>query len=70
MIEGSEIDWCGHANDIARAVHEMDGLNRALKVVREFQEKHPNTLVVMTADHSTGGLTLAVTVIMPGIPTE
>lgn len=58
MIEGSEIDWCGHANDIACAVHEMDGLNRALEVVREFQEKHPNTLVVMTADHSTGGLTL------------
>ncbi|WP_322406192.1 alkaline phosphatase [Idiomarina sp. PL1-037] len=58
MIEGSEIDWCGHANDIACAVHEMDGLNRALKVVSEYREKNPNTLVVMTADHSTGGLTL------------
>ncbi|MBL4857020.1 MAG: alkaline phosphatase, partial [Idiomarina sp.] len=58
MIEGSEIDWCGHANDIACAVHEMDGLNRALKVVSEYREKNPNTLIVMTADHSTGGLTL------------
>ncbi|MCK7459379.1 alkaline phosphatase [Idiomarina aminovorans] len=58
MIEGSEIDWCGHANDIACAVHEMDGLNRALKVVREYRENNPNTLVVMTADHSTGGLTI------------
>lgn len=58
MIEGSEIDWCGHANDIACAVHEMDGLNRALKVVREYQQNNPNTLVVMTADHSTGGLTI------------
>lgn len=58
LIEGSEIDWCGHANDIACAVHEMDGLNRALKVVREYQENNSNTLVVMTADHSTGGLTL------------
>lgn len=58
MIEGSEIDWCGHANDIACAVHEMDGLNRALKVVSEYRENNPNTLVVMTADHSTGGLTI------------
>lgn len=58
MIEGSEIDWCGHANDIACAVHEMDGLNRALKVVSEYREKNPNTLIVMTADHSTGGLTI------------
>ncbi|MDV6315782.1 alkaline phosphatase [Idiomarina sp. HP20-50] len=58
MIEGSEIDWCGHANDIACAVHEMDSLNRALKVVAEYRRNNPNTLVVMTADHSTGGLTL------------
>ncbi|MBP57756.1 MULTISPECIES: alkaline phosphatase [Idiomarina] len=58
MIEGSEIDWCGHANDIACAVHEMDGLNRALQVVREYRENNPNTLIVMTADHSTGGLTI------------
>lgn len=58
MIEGSEIDWCGHANDIACAVHEMDSLNRALKVVATYREKNPNTLIVMTADHSTGGLTL------------
>lgn len=58
MIEGSQIDWCGHANDIACAVHEMDSLNRALEVVREYREQNPNTLLVMTADHSTGGLTL------------
>lgn len=58
MIEGSQIDWCGHANDVACAVHEMDSLNRALTVVSEFMQEHPNTLLVMTADHSTGGLTL------------
>lgn len=58
MIEGSQIDWCGHANDIACAVHEMDSLNKALAVVSDFMKKNPNTLFVMTADHSTGGLTL------------
>ncbi len=58
MIEGSQIDWCGHANDIACAVHEMDSLNKALEVVDAFIKNNPNTLFVMTADHSTGGLTL------------
>ena len=58
MIEGSQIDWCGHANDIACAVHEMDSLNKTLEVVNEFIAENPNTLFVMTADHSTGGLTL------------
>jgi len=58
MIEGSQIDWCGHANDIACAVHEMNDFAQALEVVLAYQERHPNTLIVMTADHSTGGLTL------------
>ena len=43
MIEGSQIDWCGHANDIACAVHEMDSLNKALEVVDAFIKNNPNT---------------------------
>ncbi|PTB88360.1 alkaline phosphatase, partial [Pseudidiomarina aestuarii] len=58
MIEGSQIDWCGHANDIACAVHEMADFAAAIEVVKAFQAEHPNTLLVITADHSTGGLTL------------
>ncbi|WP_127347839.1 alkaline phosphatase [Pseudidiomarina mangrovi] len=58
MVEGSLIDWCGHANDIACAVHEVADFANAIKVVLEYQQQHPNTLVVITADHSTGGLTL------------
>lgn len=58
MIEGSKIDWCGHANDIACAVHEVADFAAALQVAKDFQAKHPNTLIVVTADHSTGGLTL------------
>ncbi|RUO64042.1 alkaline phosphatase [Pseudidiomarina planktonica] len=58
MIEGSQIDWCGHSNDIACAVHEVQDFANAVAVVREFQQQHPNTLLVITADHSTGGLTL------------
>ncbi|WP_369742431.1 alkaline phosphatase [Pseudidiomarina sp. PP-1MA] len=58
MVEGSMIDWCGHANDIACAVHEMADFAAAVQVVREYLAQHPNTLLVITADHSTGGLTL------------
>lgn len=58
MIEGSKIDWCGHANDIACAVHEVADFAAALQVAKDFQAEHPNTLIVVTADHSTGGLTL------------
>jgi alkaline phosphatase len=58
MIEGSKIDWCGHANDIACAVHEVADFAAALQVAKDFQARNPNTLIVVTADHSTGGLTL------------
>lgn len=58
MVEGSLIDWCGHANDIACAVHEMADFAAAVQVVRDYMQQHPNTLLVITADHSTGGLTL------------
>lgn len=58
MVEGSMIDWCGHANDIACAVHEMADFAAAIEVVVRYQQQHPNTLVVITADHSTGGLAL------------
>lgn len=58
MVEGSLIDWCGHANDIACAVHEVADFANAIEVVLDYQQQHPNTLVVITADHSTGGLTL------------
>ncbi|MGQ4275640.1 alkaline phosphatase [Pseudidiomarina sp. E22-M8] len=58
MIEGSKIDWCGHANDIACAIGEIQDFAQALQVAKDFQQEHPNTLIVVTADHSTGGLTL------------
>lgn len=58
MVEGSMIDWCGHANDISCAVHEMADFAAAVQVVRDYLVAYPNTLLVITADHSTGGLTL------------
>jgi len=58
MIEGSQIDWCGHANDIACAMAEMDDFAKSIEHAKAYVDKNPDTLLVITADHSTGGLTL------------
>ena len=58
MIEGSQIDWGCHANDISWAVNEMLDFDRAVGRALAFAAKDGNTLVIVTADHETGGLTL------------
>lgn len=58
MIEASMIDWCGHANDIGCAMHEMAELEELLEFLIPYVEADGNTALVVTADHSTGGLTL------------
>jgi alkaline phosphatase len=58
MIEGSQIDWCGHANDIACAMAEMHDFAKAIKVAKDYVDAHPDTILVITADHETGGLSL------------
>jgi len=58
MVEGSQIDWGGHANDIDYVLTETLDFDRAVGVALEFAEKNPGTLVVVTSDHETGGLTL------------
>ena len=57
MIEGGKIDWALHANDAATMCHEIIDFDNAIKVAYDFYKKHPNeTLIVITADHDTGGL--------------
>nr|WP_091981225.1 alkaline phosphatase [Pseudoalteromonas denitrificans] len=58
MIEGSQIDWCGHNNDISCAMAEMNDFANSISIAKKYVDKHPDTLLVVTADHSTGGLTL------------
>lgn len=58
LIEGSQIDWCGHSNDIACAMHEMHDFALTLSTVKNYIDNHPDTLMIVTADHSTGGLTI------------
>jgi len=59
LIEASQVDWAGHGNDISSAMAEMDDLAKTLEYLEHFVEHHPDTLVIVTADHSTGGFTLA-----------
>jgi len=58
MVEGSQIDWCGHDNDIACAMAEMDDFAKAIAVAKAYVDQHPDTLLIITADHETGGMTL------------
>jgi len=56
MVEGGRIDHAGHANDVAGVLGEMREFDATVALVMEYQRKHPDTLVVVTADHETGGL--------------
>ena len=59
MVEGGKIDWACHANDPATTFTEVIDMDNAIKVAYEFYKKHPKeTLIVVTADHETGGLGL------------
>lgn len=58
MVEGSQIDWAGHANNADYLVGEMLDFEQVIAAALDFAEKDGNTLVVVTADHETGGYTL------------
>ena len=58
MVEGSLIDGMGHANDAQAQQLEMQGFMGAVEVAVEYAKAHEGTLVVVTADHETGGLSI------------
>jgi alkaline phosphatase len=59
MVEGGKIDWACHANDAVAAIGDMIDFDNAIGVALEFMRQHPlQTLVVVTGDHETGGMTI------------
>ena len=59
MSEGGRIDWACHANDGLTTILETIDFDLAVQIAVAFAEKHPEeTLIVVTADHETGGLSL------------
>lgn len=59
MVEGSQIDWGGHNNEGDYLIEELLDFDKAIGVALDFAAKNGETLVIVTADHETGGFTLA-----------
>ena len=55
MIEAGMIDWAAHANDTGLMLHEMLRLNETIDYVLDWAENRDDTLIIVTADHTTGG---------------
>lgn len=61
MVEGGCIDYYGHGNDAAGNIRETLALDKAVKAAVDFMKKHPeDTIIVITGDHETGGMTMGV----------
>jgi alkaline phosphatase len=58
MVEGSQIDWGGHQNDAGYIATEMLDLDEAIGVALDFATKNKETLIIVTADHETGGFAI------------
>lgn len=56
MVEGGRIDYAGHQNDAGSMIHEILDFDEAIALGVAFRERHPDTLVIVTADHGTGGI--------------
>lgn len=55
LVENENIDTAGHRNDAASLMRALWAFDDAVKVALEFQRRHPDTLVIVTGDHETGG---------------
>ncbi len=58
MVEGSQVDWAGHAEDPVYAMTDMAAYEKAVEVAMNFAKENGETLVISTADHETGGLVI------------
>lgn len=58
LVEGSQIDWAGHENDIVAAMSEVKDFEAAFKAAIQFAADREDTIVIATADHSTGGMSI------------
>ncbi len=66
MVEGSKIDKMAHSNDSAAMIHETLLFDNAVRAAVEFAKQDGNTIVIVTADHETGGISMPDKVIFTG----
>jgi alkaline phosphatase len=60
MVEGGQIDWACHDNDAANAISDTIGFDEAVAVAQDYASLNPNTLVIVTGDHETGGMSVSL----------
>ncbi len=60
MVEGGQIDWACHANDAANAITDTIDFDAAVAVAQSYASVNPDTLVIVTGDHETGGMSVAL----------
>jgi alkaline phosphatase len=70
MVEGGQVDYVEHGNDIGSVLREMLELDEALGVAMAFVEANPDTLLIVTADHDTGGMAIAYSSYQPPQPVK
>lgn len=68
MVEGGQIDWAGHDHDAENMINDTIGFDKAVAVGLDYSKDHPDTLVIVTADHETGGM--LVDLVSSGSPDE
>jgi alkaline phosphatase len=61
MVEGGQIDWAGHANDAGNVISDTIGFDEALAVAQAYASTAGDTLIIVTADHETGGMMVGLT---------
>jgi len=59
MLEGGQIDWASHDNDAQKVMQSLAGFDRAVKIARNFALSRDDTLLIVSADHETGGLKIS-----------
>ena len=69
MVEESQVDWAGHDNDPEYLRYEMESLGELVGALLDYQASHPQVLVLLVADHETGGLSVLDKALGAGLKT-
>lgn len=59
MVEGGQIDWASHVNDASNSILDTIGLDEAVEIAKNFVATNPLTLLMVTGDHETGGISVS-----------
>jgi alkaline phosphatase len=70
MVEGGQIDWSSHENDKVGTALEAIAFDKAINFSLQYVQEHSNTILLVTADHETGGLTVISNTLSQELPSD